>query len=523
MPRDFVQVRRPSGGQQYQAPTMRYGRSQIRESPGHKTSFDTGELIPYFWYEIIPGDTLQVDMMAFIRIWSPLGAPIMDNIEACMDYFYVPWRTVWTYFDQFLGAHDDAGAQDTDYTFPIMSSATAVAENTLLNYFGIPIGLTPNNTDIMALPIRAYHKIYNEWYRDQNLIDSIGVEMGNGPDSYANRLTVHKSAKKHDYFTSALPYLQKGTAQSVALSDAPVTVDLNAGQVIGVYTTVQGGGGYYQIDTGAATADLSTTTTTQAFGMYADLSNVGLSINALREAAAIQRLLERDARGGTRLPELNRAHFGVEVPDFRTQRAEYLGGGKSYINVSPVANTSATATENQGELAGIGTGTIRAGFSKSFVEHGIVIGILRCRGDVNYHQGLERMWSRSDRYDLLWPELAMLGEQPIYNKELYVQETSADDQVFGYQERYADYRYKKSLVTGDFAPDATLSLDFWHLAEDFGSLPTLGQTFIEDATPMARVTVVDSQKDFIVDGRFDVRLARALPVRPVPTLAPARF
>lgn len=534
MPRDMVNVRRPSGAGRYQAPKMRLGRSQFDLTHSHKTTFDASKLIPYFVAEVIPGDTFTCKLTALVRIFSPLDAPVMDDIEADIHFFFVPNRLVWTNWTAFLGEHDEAGAQDTDYTIPLVSTSSASPTvGSIAHYFGIPLTLNFSTEDVSALPFRAYVLIYNEWFRDQNLIneypvvvaDSAGYATGLGPTS-----ACLNSGKKHDYFTSALPYLQKGTAQEIPLTDPDVYTLATTTQNISVEVG-QGSGVYSWLDADAAHADISGTDGSAATGMYADLQSIGLTINALREAAAIQRLLERDARGGTRHPELIRAHFGVDVPDYRTQRPEYLGGGRGFINVSPVANTSdinaATAAGGanvyQGELRGIGVGTLQASWAKSFVEHGHVIGILRARGQLSYHQGLERMWSRSTKYDFLWPELAQLGEQPIYNKELWIEGDATDDAVFGYQERYADYRFKKSLITGKFASDAPGTLDFWHVAEDFGAQPALNQTFIEDATPMVRITTVDTEPDFIIDGRFDLRVARALPVRPVPTLMPARY
>ena len=521
--RNMVQVPGGTSRNQYQAPQMRLGRSQFDLSHNHKTTFDVGELIPYFVQEVVPGDTMTCKLNSFLRIFSPLDAPIMDNIEASIEFFFVPNRLVWTNWEAFLGAHDAAGAQDTDYTIPVVNSGTVSDAGSLAAYMGIPIGLDAASVEYSALPFRAYGLIYNEWYRDQNLIDPLNVTTSDAAGAGVGA-NPQKSAKKHDYFTSALPYLQKGDVQYVPLTGlADVGVDAATGNALNVIRSATGT--TYALDSsGAALALGGSTGSGQT--LYADLSTVaqGFTINALRESAAIQRLLERDARGGTRHPEIIRSHFGVDVPDYRTQRPEYLGGGKGWINVSPVAQTSTEGgTENVGTLTGIGTGQLRASWAKSFVEHGYVLGILRARGEVSYQQGLDRMWSRSTKYDFLWPELAHLGEQSILNKELFIQNTTADDEVFGYQERYADYRFRKSLITGKFASDVSGSLDYWHLSEDFASAPALNQTFIEDATPMSRVVAVTTEPHFIIDGRFDLKVARALPVRPVPTLAPARF
>jgi len=514
-----VNVPRPGATSRYQAPQMRGGRSQFDLVHTHKTTFDAGYLVPYFLVEVIPGDTMTCKLLSFIRIFSPLDAPIMDDIEVSIDFFYVPNRLVWDNWEAFLGAHDDAGAQDVDYTIPVASTGTVVL-GSIAQYMGVPIGLVSSVTPINALPIRAYYEIYDQWYRDQNLIDSVATATGNGPDTLDSALL--KSAKKHDYFTSALPYLQKGDPVTIALEG---TAPLRALSTVASDVSVLGPTGSTEYRLTANTANVAIGATQDGNNLYADLASAtsNISVNALREAEAIQRLLERDARGGTRSPELIRAHFGVDVPDYRVQRPEYLGGGRGFVNVSPVANTSATATEDQGQLAGVGTGVLQASWAKSFVEHGHVIGMLRARGALTYQQGLDRMWSRSTKYDFLWPDLANLGEQPIYKRELFVEGDSTDDEVFGYQERFAEYRWKRSLVTGKLASDASGSLDFWHLAEDFAASPALNQTFIEDATPMARVTTVDTEPDFVIDGRFDLRVARALPVRPVPSLAPARF
>jgi len=497
------------------------GRSQFDLTHSHKTTFDAGDLVPYFCREVLPADTMTCKLDSLVRIFSPLDAPVMDDIEVGIDFFFVPNRIVWEHWEEFLGSSDAAGAQTVDYTIPIHDDGVTVALGMPIHYMGLPLGLQTTPTEVSCLPQRGYTRVYNDWYRDQNLIAKTTENVDDGTDPVWSNC--FKSAKKHDYFTSALPYLQKGDPVTISLgATARVATGAADGAAVSVYSTVHSD--YNLLKATTTDVEAQDKDGTSGNQLYADLASATpISINALREAEAIQRLLERQARAGTRHPEIIRAMFGVDVPDYRTQRPEYLGGGRGFVNVSPVANTSGTATEDQGQLVGVGVGSLRASWAKSFVEHGYVFGILRARGQLTYQQGVDRHWSRSTFYDFLVPDLVNLGEQPIYKRELFVENDSTDDEVFGYQERYGEYRYARSLVTGKLVSDAAGSLDFWHLAEDFAASPALNQTFIEDATPMSRITTVDTEPDFIIDGRFDVRVARVLPVRPVPSLAPPRF
>lgn len=526
MARDMVQVRR-SGGAGYEQPSVKIGRSQFNRSHGVKTTFDASYLVPILIDEVLPGDTFTCSLNGYIRIFSPLDAPVMDNIELETSFFFVPTRLLWGRWEDFHGAHDAAGAQDTDYTIPILADGLTVdhdgggfnAED-LAAMLGIPDGLQTTQVPVNALPFRAYNLVYNDWYLDQNVGTRLLVEQGEGPDTNG-WYKLRRSAKKHDYFTSALPYLQKGDPVTVAIgTTARVAIDSAAGSAPLVWSTTDVGRRGMTADTPDVLMDTTTAGATQQ--LYADLTDAtGVSINALRQSVSIQRLLETDARGGTRYVEHIKAHFQVTSPDFRLQRPEYLGGGKSMINVSPVANTSSTATEDQGELRGVGTGVISGhGWAKSFVEHGYILGLVRARADITYFQGLDRMWSRSTRYDFYLPALANLGEQSILNKELFISNDSNDIATFGYQARWEEYRTKFSKITGVLNPDAAASLSFWHLAEDFASLPVLNETFIQDQTPMARVTTTDTAPDFLMDLWFNYKCARPIPVFAIPSLMP---
>ena len=527
--RDMVHVRRARNNQFADEPRLNIGRSQFNLTHNAKRTFDVGYLVPFMVQEVLPGDTYTMSLDGFIRILSPLDAPIMDDIEFETFSFFVPNRLVWSNWQYFMGEHDDAGAQDTTYTTPKIATGGTVdqidsgySNGRLMAFMGLPHGLQTGSIDVQVLPFRAYNLIYNEWFRDQNIIDEIAVLKDNGPDGAGN-YAVKKSAKKHDYFTSCLPYLQKGDASTVAISGiADVEYDGLTGGNPAVYATTYST--YHELDADAALVDLSVTTGVASDKLHVDLSAGTVDINLLREAVAIQRLLERDARGGTRYVEIIKSHFGVTSPDYRLQRPEYLGGGRGFINISPVANTSDTTNADQGELRGIGTGVIRGhGWAKSFTEHGHIISIIRARGAVTYFQGLDRMWSRDDRYDFYWPALAHLGEQAVLKKELYIQNSSADDETFGYQERWQEYRTKRSTIGGYFDPNVAGNLQFWHLAEDFGSMPGLNQTFIEDNTPMDRVTTADTTDHFVMDLRINLKRAAPIPLHSIPSLVDARF
>ena len=491
-------------------------RSSFDRSHGLKTTFDAGQLVPIFTDEALPGDTFNLNMSSFARLATPLH-PIMDNMNLDTFFFAVPIRLVWANWHKFNGEQANP-ADSTDYLLPEFSAATW-AENSTGDHIGFPTGVSIAPTSIYH---RAMHLIWNEWFRDENLQDSLTVDTGDGPDNPATYATVLTRGKRHDYFTSCLPWPQKGTSVDIPLgTTAPIVAN---GPMTGHTATDPTNRGV--IVNTVATAGMHLNGYASAAdgfifdgGIHADLTGAtAATINQLRQAFQIQRLYERDARGGTRYTEIIRAHFGVTSPDQRLQRPEYLGGGSSNFNVNPIAQTSSTdATSPQGNLAAMGTNSIQGhGFTKSFTEHCLIIGFANVRADLTYQQGLERRFSRSTRWDFYWPALANIGEQAVLNKEIYTQGTGADDNVFGYQERYAEYRYKPSIITGAFRSNAATSLDTWHLSQDFASLPALNSTFITDNPPVARVIAVPTEPHILFDAYFQLNCARPMPTYGVP-------
>lgn len=512
-------------------PSADIERSTFDRSHALKTTFDAGLLVPVYVDEVLPGDTFQMTSTQLARLATPLK-PIMDNLYLDVQFWFVPYRLVWDNWQKFMGEKVNPG-DSTVYTIPqVPIPASASGPATLSAYMGIPFRAQGLSTTVSVLPQRAYLLIWNEWYRDQNLQNSVTVPTGDGPDSA--QVYPLRRGKRHDYFTSCLPWPQKGSAVSIPLVGSLPVKTSATDTVTGAQQALKWlqntgsavTGGALNISSSAGNPTLAATTNagtpTQSVypsNLFADMSSAtAVTINDLRQAFQIQKLLERDARGGTRYIEVILSHFGVRSPDARLQRPEYLGGGSSRVNIDPIAQTSVAAATPQGNLAAIGAGVQRCGFEKSFTEHGVIIGIASARADLTYQQGIERFWSRQTRYDFYWPALAHLGEQPVLNKEIYVQGTGADTQVFGYQERYAEYRYKPSRITGLFNSDAPSTLHAWHLSQQFTALPVLGATFIQDDPPIDRCIAVPAEPHFIADFWFDLKCTRPMPVYSVPGL-----
>lgn len=538
-------------------------RSRFDRSSSVKLSFNVGDVVPFYVDEVLPGDSFQIRTSKVVRMQTLL-TPLMDNIYLDTYFFFVPNRLTWEHWKQFNGENtESAWIPQTEYQVPQLTApAAGWSVGTIADYMGIPTGV--ENLSVNALPFRAYALIMNEWFRDQNLTDPLnipvddatvqGVNTGTYVSDVAKGGLPFKASKYHDYFTSCLPAPQKGpdvTIQTAQLGNAPVVpmnkpvpkdllnypynvyipngnADFEAGYHAGSVHKNAFGGAYWLADTG--NADLDPTIDNGVAGYPANLwaqfdNTVSVAtINELRTAFQIQKLYERDARGGTRYIEILKSHFGVTSPDARLQRPEYLGGSRVPININQVIQQSSTAegTTPLGDTAAYSLTTdVHGDFMKSFVEHGFVIGVMVARYDHTYQQGIERFWSRKSRFDYYWPVLANIGEQAVLNKEIYAQGTAQDNEVFGYQEAWADYRYKPNRVAGEMRSTYAQSLDVWHLGDDYSQLPKLSDSWIrEDKANVNRVIAVSDQNanQLFADIYIQNRTTRPMPLYSIPGL-----
>ncbi len=503
-------------------------RSSFNRSSGLKTTFDADFLVPIYLDEVLPNDTFNMNCSAVIRLNSPTLHPLMDNMTCDVHWFFCPTRFLWPNWEKMHGAQEDPG--DTiAYTTPILANNVLLTEHDIWDYMGLP-NTTVAKVDINALPLRAYNKIWADWYRDENLQDSPALNTGNGPDAAAD-YTLLKRGKRYDYFTSALPSLQKGTAVSLPLGDTILDVQSAGGNAdtLGYYDSTAGD--HVRMPAAGVWLEGSAdTTTAEANKFYVDIADsIGPTLNDFRISIATQRLLERDARSGTRYREHLLSHFGADNSDLRLMRPEFLGGGSVPLQINAVPNTSARKAADSptvkdvfpAGLTGYGMVTGSNGFTRTFKEWGYILGLASVRSDLTYSQGLDKLWTRSTRYDYAYPILAGIGEQSVKDMEIYYMTADGfNEDIWGYQPRYEEYRFKNSRLTGLMNVDAAGTLSSWHLSEDFSARPSLSAAFIvgNTATPLDRAIQIPAEPHFNADFYFKLICARPLPLNGIPGL-----
>lgn len=528
------------------APAMYMKRTKFDRSHVYKTTFNSGKLIPVFVDEVLPGDTTRMSVNYFARLATPIK-PIMDNIYLDWFFFFVPNRLVWEHWQNFCFEQEDPD-DSIDYVIPTVTG-TGNSNNayvgSLWDYFGLPVNTSGNLSGISALPFRGVYLIYNEWFRDENLQKSVKIQKGDVNEVLNSARSSEQPAwvfttdtdivpgfacpprcKRHDYFTSALPWTQKGPGVQVPLTGNAFVYDAQGTFIPNMPPTVKKidvagrimtreTDGNWPHEVYEYNSSNESLVSSNRF-LYADLESIsGATINSLRTAFQMQKFYERLARGGSRYTEVLRSFFGVVSPDARLQRPEFLGSFTKMVNVNPIAQTSATdGTSPQGNLSAYGVTAAKFhGFTKSFVEHGYIFGFVCARADLTYQQGINKMWLRSTVYDFYWPTFAHLSEQAIELREIYAQGSEADTTVFGYQERYAEYRYKPSQITGKFRSSVVNgSLDMWHLSQFFKNAPTLNEEFIIENPPINRIIAVTDEPEFLLDIGFRYTTVRPMPM-----------
>ncbi|WNK14906.1 MAG: major capsid protein [Microvirus sp.] len=512
-----------------QVPAASIERSAMDRSSSLDTTFDGGLLIPVLCDDILPGDTINLNIEKLIRLNTPI-LPLMHNVYVDTHVWFVPNRLLWTNWQKFMGEQTNP-ADSISYVTPKLNSVANIALSSISDYMGLPVGIpVPTAAGVTCFDWRAYNLIWNQWYRDENLQNSVTINTGDGPDAVTDYALLYRGKRK-DYFTGALPWAQKGATVTIPLgTSAPVSIRGNdtqpyahtSGTGDALVTVVSGA-----IKTGAATGAIRWGNSANAWGDTglvgtADLSTAtAASINLFRQSFAVQHLLERDARGGTRYVELLHSHFGVVSPDARLQRPEFLGGGSSPLLIHPVAQTSVTSGSSPlANLAAVGTSTGGHSVVHSFVEHGVLMVLMSVRAELKYYQGIDRRRTRNTRYDYYWPSFAHLGEQAILNQEIYYQNNgvTADTLTFGYQERYGEYRYGASKLTGLMRPGVAGTLSAYNLAQAFSALPALNDTFVRQSDPWSRVVAVNTEPTFRANIQFNLKHVRPMPLFGTPGL-----